>query len=220
MAGNPLNAKVVGRLSLYRRLVSGLIRRGTMAVYSHELASHAGVTAAQVRRDLMSIGFTATPSRGYDLTELARTLDRFLDSAAAEATVLIGVGNLGRAILAYFQGQGKLPIIAAFDTDPSKVGRMVHGCPCRPLAELSSVLAERRPRVAILTLPASEAQAIADQLIAGGVRGLVNFAPIPLRVPPGVHLESLDITMFLEKTAYFARLAVAREESHEHEGSR
>ncbi len=198
--------KTIGRLSLYRRLLYGLLQTGARYVHSHQLASLAEVTAAQVRRDLMAVGCCGTPRRGYDVQDLIESIGVLLDAPETQGVALVGIGNLGRAILAYFPGRRpKLEIVAAFDVDPAKVNRKIHGCRCHPVEKLEKIVREKALRIAILTVPASEAQKIADMLVHVGVRGIVNFAPMPLHVPPCVYVENVDMTMSLEKVAYFAR---------------
>ncbi len=201
-----ISSKTIGRLSLYRRLLMGLLATGAKSIFSHQLATKAGCTAAQVRRDLMVVGYTGSPNRGYDILELVKSLGAFLDDPRGEGTVLVGVGNLGRAILSYFSGRRpKLTIVAAFDNDPMKVNRIIQGCRIHPLESFESLVRENDVHVGIITVPASDAQGVADLMVRSGIHGLLNFAPIPLRVPPNVYVEDLDMTMALEKVAYFAR---------------
>ena len=108
--------------------------------------------------------------------------------------------------MTYFAGRRPhLAIVAAFDKDPYKTDRVIHGCRCYGFANLLTVVREKGVRIGIITVPADEAQLVADELCRAGVRGIVNFAPVPLRVPPGVYVEDIDMTMSLEKVAYFAR---------------
>lgn len=204
--------KTVGRLTIYRRLLDELVSAGTENVYSHELATMSGCTAAQVRRDLMAVGYSGTPTRGYNVRDLLDSIGKFLDDPAGQQVALVGVGNLGRAILAYFAGRRpKLRIVAAFDNDPYKVGRVIHGCRCYGTGEMPDVIREQAISVGIITVPATAAQTVADQLVRAGIRGILNFAPATLRVPPNVSLEHNDITMYLEKVSYFARQGNRRE---------
>jgi len=197
----------IGRLSLYRRLLYDLAENGTDHVHSHQLAGLAEVTAAQVRRDLMAVGCSGTPRRGYNVQDLIESIGELLDTPKAQAAALIGIGNLGRAILAYFVGRRpKLEIAAAFDVNPAKINRTIHGCRCYAVKRLVDVIKRRGIKVGIVAVPASEAQRITEMLVRGGVRGIVNFAPIRLHVPRDVFVEDMDMTMSLEKVAYFARL--------------
>jgi len=198
--------KTITRLGFYRRVLRQLAARDTERVFSHELAALSGTTAAQVRRDLMMIGYEGKPTKGYDVRGLADSIGDFLDSPEGMGVALVGVGNVGRAVIGYFSDRhAKLAIVAAFDKDVYKVGRLIGGCPCYPITELSRVVREAGILVAVIAVPATEAQDAADKLVAAGVRGLLNFAPVSLKVPPFVFVESLDITISLEKVAYFAR---------------
>jgi redox-sensing transcriptional repressor len=198
--------RTVGRLSLYRRLLVSMRTRGARNVFSHELASAAGVTAAQVRRDMMVVGCSGSPARGYDVPELIEHIGLFLDSQEPEGVALVGVGNIGRAMMTYFEGRRpKLKVVAAFDRDPAKINRVVHGCRCYPVEEMADVVAAKSIRVAVLAVPAEVAQDVADVLVRAGVRGLLNFAPVALRVPELVYVEDIDVTTSLEKVAFFAR---------------
>lgn len=198
--------KTIGRLSLYRRLLDRLLVQGKSHVYSHQLAALAGGTAAQVRRDIMSVGYSGSPTRGYEIRELIRCIGNVLDDLHGAGAALVGVGNLGRAIMAYFSGRRPhLAIVAAFDKDVYKVNRVIHGCPVYSSDDLRQVIAEKKIRVGIITVPGNQAQEVADQLVSAGVSGILNFAPVPLRTPEHVYADDLDVTMSLEKVAFFAR---------------
>lgn len=198
--------KTIGRLCLYRRALQRIQLEGRPFVYSHQLAAETGVSAAQVRRDLMAIGYSGSPNRGYDTNELARSIGERLDDPRGQAVALVGVGNLGRAIISFVSRQRPgLEIVAAFDNNPDKAGRVIQGCRCHGFEDIGRVVAEQRILVGILTVPADAAQSVADQLIAAGVTGLLNFAPTSLRVPPHVYVDQIDLTVSLERVAYFAR---------------
>jgi redox-sensing transcriptional repressor len=202
----------VGRLCLYRALLARLEREGVESVYSHQLAALAGGAASRVRRDLMVVGYDGSPTRGYVVSDLLASIGSFLDAPAQEGVALVGVGNLGRALMAFFAGRRpNLSIVAAFDSDPDKAERVIHGCRCHPMSALADVVREKGIRVAVLSVPAGEAQVVADQLVRAGVRGLLNFAPVRLRVPAGVFVENMDMAVSLEKVAYFARQSEAEE---------
>jgi redox-sensing transcriptional repressor len=179
---------------------------GLRFVYSHQLAHDAAATPAQVRRDLMVLGPMGTSNKGYDVEELIAAIDEVLDSPEGQRIALVGVGNLGRAILAFFAGRRpRLAITAGFDNDPTKAARVIMGCRIHNVADLAAVIAQEGITVGIVAVPAASAQAVADKLVAAGVRGIMNFAPSPLKVPPTVHVEDMDITMTLEKVAYYAK---------------
>lgn len=198
--------RTVGRLSLYRRLLDRLHAEKRQFVYSHDLAHMAGVTAAQVRRDLMVLGSAGSANRGYQVEALITGIDELLDSPEGQKMAIAGVGNLGRAVLAYFSGRRpKLSIAAAFDTDETKVGRVIMGCRIYPLTDLERIVRTEGISVGIVAVPAAAAQGVAEALVRAGVRGIMNFAPVPLKLPAMVHVEELDITTSIEKVAYYAK---------------
>lgn len=204
--GHPASDRTIGRLSLYRRLVDRAQAQGKTRIFSHELATLAGVTAAQVRRDLMAVSVTGSPKHGYDVAELVAGIGRHLDGPRGQRIALAGVGHLGRAMLSYFfKRRPDLEIVAAFDAEPEKTGRLIHGCHTYPVEQIEEVVAREGITVGIVAVPAAAAQSVTDRLVRAGVSGIVNFAPVALRVPPHVFVEDLDVTMALERVAYFAR---------------
>ncbi|MBN1554858.1 MAG: redox-sensing transcriptional repressor Rex [Phycisphaerae bacterium] len=203
---NRISDKTVARLSIYSRLLGGFRQQGKETIHSHDLALVAGVTPAQVRRDLMSVGGMGSPSKGYDVTELSESIEAFFGSQQRVNVALIGLGNIGRAILAYFHGRRPhLAIVAAFDIDSHRVDCVHNGCRCYPMHALGEIIEQQKISVGIIAVPVSAAQEVADTLVAHGIEGIMNFAPVPLRVPPNVYLEQVDITTSLETVAYFAR---------------
>jgi redox-sensing transcriptional repressor len=204
MDGAP-SYETIGRLSRYRRLLARRAENGNENVYSHELAVVAGVSAAQVRRDLMAVGATGSSTKGYDIAAMVECLGAELDDPNGQRAALVGVGNLGRAMLTFFHGRGpKLSIVAGFDAEAGKTGRVICGCRCYSMDKLSQVVAEERITVGIIAVPAVAAQAVASSLEDAGVRGILNFAPVALRVGPETFFEDIDMTMALERVAYFA----------------
>jgi len=205
--------KTIGRLSLYRRSLFRLQSESRPFVYSHEIAAETGVSAAQVRRDLMAIGYSGSPNRGYQTTELIKSISEQLDGPENTGVALFGLGNLGRAIIAYVSRQRpNLAIAAAFDADPAKTGRVIQGCRCYGVDEIQAIAKERSLKVGIVAVPAFAAQDAADRLVAAGITGLLNFAPHSLKVPSHVYVEELDLTLSLEKVAYFARRSQAEKQ--------
>lgn len=207
-----ISPKVIGRLSLYRRVLHELVAGGQSHVFSHELARLAGVTAAQVRRDVMAVGYSGSPVRGYEIASLIESIAAMLDAGQGDSVALVGLGNLGRAVLDYLGGRrSKMRLAAAFDVDPAKVNRVVHSVRCYPMEELASVVESQAIASAVVTVPASAAQEVSDRLVSAGVRGILNFAPARLRVPEGVFVEDVDMAMALEKVAYFSRQVTSPE---------
>lgn len=201
----PTSSRTIERLCIYRRLLNSAKEDGKQNLYSHQLAALAGVSAAQVRRDIMAVGYNGSPNHGYDIDHLIRSLAVFLDEPDIQSVALVGVGNLGRALLTYFTDRRpKLAIRAAFDLDPNKCDRVINGCRCFHMDNMETVLKEDKIKLGIITVPADAAQNAADQLIGNGVHGILNFAPARLRVAANVSVEYMDMTVALEKLAYFA----------------
>ena len=200
------SGKTVYRLSQYRRVLQTRASEGKRTVYSHELADLTGFTAAQVRRDLMAVGYVGSTAHGYDVLGLMNSIGAALDGEARQSVALVGAGSLGRAMLAHFRGRGrKLKITAAFDHDPDKADRTILGCRCYRMEELAEVVEREDIRVGIITVPADQAQGVCDLLVQAGVRGILDFTTGALRVPTGVHVDTIDLITVLEKVAYFAR---------------
>ncbi len=196
----------VGRLSVYRRFLAEIDRRGQRQVYSHELAGLAQTTPAQVRRDLMNVGGTGTPSKGYSVPDLLQNLAAYLDAEQRETIALVGIGYLGRALLGHFAGRHpKLHIAAAFDVDPGKTDGMIHGCPCYHLQQLGEITREQNIHLGIIAVPADAAQQVAEKMRECDIRAILNFSPGRLNLPAGIYVEDIDVTVAIERMAFFAR---------------
>jgi redox-sensing transcriptional repressor len=198
----------VGRLSLYLRRLEGLLREGNSKVSSSLLGEALGVTDAQVRRDLAGLGSLGQPGIGYPAAELVTAIRRALGIDREWAVALVGVGNLARALLRYhgFLERG-FRIVALFDSAPDKIGQALEGLPVHPPEQMGDVITATGAELGVLTVPAQASQAVADQLIAAGVRGLLNFAPVVLRAPPGVSVVHVDLTVQLEQLAFLVQLS-------------
>lgn len=198
-------ARTIERMVLYKRLLADLQSKGQRTLFSHQLAALAHNTSAQVRRDLMTIGHGGSPRKGYDVAELIRKISEILDGSNDRIIALVGVGNLGRAILSYFTYRHPgLTIVAAFDSDDAKVNRVISGCRCYHISRFEEKVKELGINLGIITVPASHAQETADRMVAAGVKGILNFAPVPLKLPDDVFADRIDIASSLEKLAYFA----------------
>lgn len=201
-----LSRRTVKRLSLYRRLLENLRASGTTHIYSHQLAHLAGVSAAQVRRDFMVIGYSGTPSRGYQVNACLAAIAELLDGSNRQDVALVGVGRLGRSVLGHFAGrQPRLRITAGFDVDPTLIGTSIAGCPIYGINDLERVINEKHIKVAILAVPPEKAQEMAEKLVRAGIRSIVDFTSVPLQVPDDVFVDHMDITSCLESAAFFAR---------------
>ena len=206
-AGRPaVSRKTVGRLSLYRRLLDNLGASGTSNIYSHQLAHLAGVSATQVRRDFMVIGYSGSPNRGYQVDTCLASIESLLDGTMHQDVALVGLGRLGQSLLTHFSGKRPpLRIAAGFDTDPALIGTSIEGCPVHSVADMERVVAKKGIRIAILAVPPEMGQSVAETLVRAGVRSFVDFTGIPLRVPDEVFVDHMDITSALESAAFFAR---------------
>ena len=201
-----LPEKTVERLSEYRRSLLNCLNEGQTHIFSHELAKLHNITAVQVRRDIMFIGYSSAQRKGYDIGQLIKVIGSILDHSAVLNVAIIGVGNLGRAITAYFSGKrSKLNIVAAFDKDPSKIGRIVAGVSCFPINKLAEIIKQKNISIGIITVPTDFAAEIAEGLVKAGIRGILNFTSVPLNVPEHVYLENSDMITSLEKVAYFVK---------------
>lgn len=214
MSGSPediIPALTVERLVLYRRLLERFAEQGVEFVHSREIAEMANNSAAQVRRDLMSIGYTGSPARGYGVADLNKLIGRLFEKKGEQKVALVGIGKLGRAILSYFNlRQPRLKIVAAFDSDPAKASGEFAGCPCHPISRMPELIAREGIRVGIVTVPAAQAQPMVDLMVIAGVKGFLNFAPTRLKVPRSAFVDNVDITTKLEKVAFFAELKAGK----------
>ena len=194
----------VRRLSTYYRVVRSLEASGdTEPLSSERMSELTGFTAAQVRRDLAYFGTFGKRGVGYPVGELQASLRAILGIDRAWTIALVGVGNLGTALLSYrnFTQQGFV-IAGAFDADPGKHGRPFGHLRVRPMSELPLAVSEQQIALAIVAVPGDEAQSVVDQVVQAGIRGILNFAPVKVRVPPGVHLSRVDLSIEIEYLAY------------------
>ncbi|MFA5293346.1 MAG: redox-sensing transcriptional repressor Rex [Phycisphaerae bacterium] len=198
--------KTIERISLYRRVVGDLLVKGKNYAYSHEIAKLADVKSSQVRHDFMFIGTNGRANAGYDLKELRGHIEDFLTGGKSDNFCIVGVGNLGRAILAFFHARHKNIVIkAAFDKDPALKDRVIQGCRCYSIDVANEVIRNEEINLGIIAVPAKQAQGVSEILLEAGIRGIVNFAPVPLKFRQGIFVENVDLTMYLEKAAFFTR---------------
>lgn len=194
---------VVNRLSLYLRELQRLDRDGQQTVSSSRLGKLLGFTDAQVRKDLAYFGQFGHPGVGYRCDELVAAIKRILGTDREWVVAIVGVGNLGRALLGYrgFQPQG-FRVAAAFDSDPKKVGMGFDGIAVEPIDLLESTVRERGITLGLIATSAEAAQNIANRLVSAGVVGILNFAPVTLSLPPGVSLVGVDLATELEQLSF------------------
>ncbi|MBR5206227.1 MAG: redox-sensing transcriptional repressor Rex [Alistipes sp.] len=200
--------KTIERLSEYRRTLLKCHEQGITHIFSHVLAGMHGITAVQVRRDLMLIGFSSDTKKGYDVRVLIDFITNILYSEQPMNMAVIGMGHLGQAVTKYFNGKGlKLRITAAFDIDERKVGQTIDGIRCYHIDEFESMVTDLDISIVIVSLPTSSAESLVLPIINAGIKGVLNFTSAPLNFPQGIVVENYDITTLLEKVAYFVKVA-------------
>lgn len=197
---------VVGRVSLYLRQLEGLQGHDQATISSSQLGAALGISDAQVRKDLAFFGQFGCPGIGYRIEDLSQSLRHVLGIDRIWPTAMIGLGNLGKALVKYrgFRNRG-FNIVALFDKDSRKVGQNVGGVVIRAFDDLPAATAELNLSLAILCVPADVAQAVADQVVSSGITGILNFAPVPINVPAGVSVMAVDLSVQLELLAYKVR---------------
>jgi redox-sensing transcriptional repressor len=196
--------KTIYRLSIYLRCLARLRENGLGTVSSDALAQAAGVKPTQLRKDLAYFGTFGTRGRGYDVAELSGKIADELGTSSLQPVILIGVGNLGLALLSYrgFEKEG-FEIIAAFDAAPNRRRDKEIKQPIFGMGELRPFIAEHGVKMAVLTVPAAAAQTVANQLVEAGIMGILNFSPIVLAVPEDVMVNNVNLAIELENLSYF-----------------
>jgi redox-sensing transcriptional repressor len=200
----PIPEATVTRLPLYYRALLDTAERQVATISSERLAELAGVNAAKVRKDLSYLGSYGTRGVGYDVEYLLHEISRELGLTRDWPVVIVGIGNLGRA-LANYRGFGArgFRVVALVDADPALVGKRVGELAIEPIGDLDRIVAQRQIAIAILATPAPAAQEVADRLVAAGVRSILNFAPTVLNVPEGVSLRKVDLAIELQILSFY-----------------
>ena len=203
---NNIPEKTIERLSEYRRTLIRCHKQGIKHIFSHVLAGMHGITAVQVRRDLMLIGFSSDTKKGYDVDVLIEFISAILDSPSAMNIGVIGMGHLGQAITKYFNGKGlKLRIVCSFDVDSEKVGSTIDDIPCYHMEQFEEIVSAMDISIAVISSPTRVAPTLVVPIINAGIKGVLNFTSAPLNFPQGIVAENYDITTILEKVAYFVK---------------
>lgn len=206
---------VVSRLSLYLRELQHLMRDGQETTSSTQLGKLLGFTDAQVRKDLAYFGQFGYPGIGYRCDELVAAIKRILGTDRDWPIALVGLGNLGRALLGYrgFGEQG-FRVVAAFDVDPHKIGSRIEGVPVFSIADLSSIVKDKGIRLAIIAVPAVAAQGVADQVVQAGVEGVLNFAPVTISLPKEIRTVGVDLAIELEQLSFAVVSRTPKDDEH------
>lgn len=193
----------VRRLSLYLRQLEEFKRKDRRTISSRELGESLELTDAQVRKDLAYFGQFGHPGIGYRVDDLIAQVRRILGTDKTWNVLLVGVGNLGRALSAYkgFHAKG-FRLVAIFDEDPAKVGRKQGSFVVQPLTELEQTIQKHNIRLGIIAVPAEAAQALTNRLVGAGIRGILNFAPTSITMPPDTAIVSVDLAVQLEQLSF------------------
>lgn len=198
--------KTVYRLSVYLRCLDQLRETGVQTVSSHALAQAAGVKPTQLRKDLTFFGHFGTRGLGYDVATLREKISEVLGRKELQPVVLVGVGNLGAALMNYksFEKEG-FDVVAGFDIDVKRRGKVKQ--PVLHMDKLVNFVRSHHVKMGIVTVPAAAAREAADRLVAAGVSAILNFAPVVLRVPGNVVVSNVNLAIELENLSYFRSLA-------------
>lgn len=194
------------RLPLYYRFILKFAEDGQERISSKELSEAMNIDSATIRRDFSYFGALGKKGYGYEVQYLLTVFRGVLDQDERMNVAIIGVGNLGSALLKYnFQKNHNMKIVAAFDTSGTKEGKYINDIPVFPPELLEEKFLEYKAELPVLTIPARSAQQMADRLVAMGVKGILNFAPVTLHVPDDVRVHTIDLTVELQTLSYFMR---------------
>ena len=193
----------VKRLSLYLRQLETFKRKDRRTVSSKQLGESLNLTDAQVRKDLAYFGQFGHPGIGYRVDELIAEVKKILGTDKVWNVLLVGAGNLGRALMAYkgFNAKG-FRLASVFDAGPQLVGRKMGPFTVQPMTELADTIQKNQIRLAIIAVPGDSAQEVVDHLVAAGIKGILNFAPTSVNVPPHIALNAVDLSVQLEQLSF------------------
>lgn len=193
----------VARLAVYLRVLGVLLDEGTPIVSSEELAAAAGVGSAKLRKDLSFLGPNGVRGVGYDVAKLLARIEGALGLDQGHRVVLVGVGNLGRALAGYGGfGRRGFALVGLFDADAEIVGSTVAGLTVRHIENLKNAFGVLEPTIAVLAVPDEQAQRTCDLLVAAGLRCVLSFASVPLDVPPHVEIRHVDLAVEMQLLSF------------------
>ncbi|HDN80043.1 MAG: redox-sensing transcriptional repressor Rex [Chloroflexi bacterium] len=204
MAAREVPNIVISRLPLYLRALEFMQREGKQVVASRELAERLGVSSAQIRKDLSYFGEFGKQGSGYQVDHLILELKRILKVDREWDMALVGVGDLGRALVHYegFKGKG-FCISLLFDNNPEKIGAKINDLEIMDSRLISELIPKWGIKIAIIAVPPQEAQGVADELVKAGVLAILNYAPITLKVPKHVKVQYIDPVVHLQRMTYY-----------------
>lgn len=204
MEKQDIPSPVVYRLSIYNRCLKRLIASNKETIRSEGLATMANVKPSQLRKDLSYIGQVGTRGLGYTVTTLYKSIHEIVGREQFQKVILVGAGNLGRALLRYdgFQKEG-FEVMAAFDTSPEVVKNISLPCPVYSDSELTNFIEKEEVKMAILCVPGEYGQHVTNRMIDAGITGILNFSPVILKVPEEILVNNVDLAAELENLSYF-----------------
>ena len=204
MATTDIPDIVIGRLPVYLRTLALMAAAGQEITSSHELGEKLGISSAQIRKDLSHFGEFGKQGTGYRISTLQDQLRRILKVDREWPVALVGVGDVGQALVRYggFRDRG-FYIALAFDADPAKIGQPIGDLAIQDVATLADVVREHNVQIAMIAAPAKVAQEVAELCVQGGVRAILNYAPISLAVPDTVHVQYIDPVTHLQRMTYY-----------------
>jgi redox-sensing transcriptional repressor len=197
---------VVGRLPLYLRALTQMAAEGKEITSSQELGGYLGISSAQIRKDLSQFGEFGKQGTGYNISFLSEQLRRILHVEGIWDVVLVGAGDLGHAIARYggFIDRG-FRITLVYDNDPKKIGSKIGGFTIRDTAKIVNDIQDKNIRVAMLAVPAADAQAVTDKLVDAGIKSILCYAPTSITVPTGVRVEYIDPVLHLQHMTFYIK---------------
>jgi redox-sensing transcriptional repressor len=204
MARTEIPDIVIGRLPIYLRALARLEQEGHEITSSHELGKRLGISSAQIRKDLSHFGEFGKQGTGYTVATLSAELQRILKVEREWQVALVGVGDLGRALAHYggFAHRG-FRITHLFDSDIAKIGKNIDGLEIQSMSGMGEVIQQARLKVAMIATPADAAQEVTDLLVSAGIRAILNYAPIVVKVPDRVRIQYIDPVIHLQRMAYY-----------------
>jgi redox-sensing transcriptional repressor len=204
MASKQIPDIVVGRLPQYLRSLQRMAREGRTVTSSQELGERLGISAAQIRKDLSQFGEFGKQGTGYHLPYLIEQLQKILRIDREWDVVVVGAGDIGSAVARYrgFANRG-FRVKMIFDVDSDKVGNKIGEFTVMDYREITKVIRDNGIKIAMIAVPANDAQEVADQLIDAGIKAILNYAPISLNVPPGIRVQQIDPSIHLQRMTYY-----------------
>jgi len=203
-----LPPNTVHRLSKYRQVLLKYQHNDEYYIFSHDLANLLHIKSVQVRRDLMLLGISGNFRNGYSVVDILKAIKITLSSPKTQFSTIIGMGNLGRALLYHITSNPVCPAVipVTFDVSPKIINRPIREIPCYDISKAVEIIEEYNIKIAILTLVSEDIQIIVDTILKAGVKSIINYTGGPLRTPPDIYFKEYDIRTTLEELAYFMNI--------------